>query len=70
MATSCWHAPLQVAESLGDIANAVLQLCLRGLGMPGNALAKVLDVSQQAPHVAPASLMQAISYSREYFFAG
>ena len=54
---------LQVADSCSDIADAVLRLCLRSMGMPGNALASVLDDLPPLPGVTPASLLQATSYN-------
>jgi hypothetical protein len=54
---------LQVADSCSDIADAVLRLCLRSTGMPGNALASVLDDLPPLPGVTPASLLQATSYN-------
>ena len=53
----------QVADSFSDIADQVLRLCLRSLGMPGNALAPVLDDLPPLTGIAPASLLQATSYN-------
>ena len=54
---------MQVAASCSDIADAVLRLCLQSLGMPGNALASVLDDVPPPSGVTPASLLQATNYS-------
>ena len=52
----------QITASFAGIADAVLQTCLRALGMPGNCLAGILDDLQPVPDVAPESLLQAASY--------
>jgi hypothetical protein len=56
---------LQILDSFSAIADAVLRACLRALGMPGNALAGVLDDSPPMPSIPPASVLQAVSYSGE-----
>jgi hypothetical protein len=57
--------PLQSAASFAGIADAVLRMCLRAVGMPGNCLAGVLDDLPPSPDVAPESLLQAASYIGE-----
>ena len=54
---------LQVADSFREIADAVLRLSLQALGMPGNAMAGILDDLPPPPGVTPASLLQASSYN-------
>ena len=58
-------SPLQSAASFAGIADAVLRMCLRAVGMPGNCLAGVLDDLPPLPDVAPESLLQAASYIGE-----
>ena len=68
-----WHfgkqgklsSPLQSAASFAGVADAVLRMCLRAVGMPGNCLAGVLDDLPPLPDVAPESLLQAASYIGE-----
>lgn len=57
--------PTSVAQAvavMSDVARAVLEAALRGVGLPASALANVLDDAHPRQGVKAASLLQALSY--------
>lgn len=61
--TTVHKVELQVADDFAGILDAVLRVCLQAVGMPGNALADVLDDPEPLPYMPSSSFLQAISYS-------